>query len=40
MSSIGLVVLYALAALAHAARYFDIGPRWLRQFKMGKATVY
>jgi hypothetical protein len=40
MSLFGLVVLYTLSGLAKAASYFDVGPRWLRQFKIGKSTVY
>ena len=40
MSVAGLIVLYVVTTLAHVARYFDVGPRWLRQFKIGKSTIY
>lgn len=40
MHFIGLVLLYVLAGLAKAANYFDVGPRWLRQFKIEKNTLY
>ena len=40
MNLFGVVVLYILAGLAQAANYFDCGPLWLRQFKIGKCTLY
>ncbi len=40
MNLYGLVVLYILAGLAKAANRFDCGPLWLRQFKIGKCTLY
>jgi hypothetical protein len=40
MNLFGLVVLYILVGLAKAANYFDSGPLWLRQFKVGKCTLY
>jgi hypothetical protein len=40
MDLIGLVVLYILAGLAKAANHFDIGPQWIREFRVGKCTLY
>jgi hypothetical protein len=40
MNLLGVVVLYILAGLAKAANHFDCGPMWLRQFKIGKCTLY
>jgi len=40
MNLFGLVVLYILAELAKAAKHFDLGPLWLREFKIGKSTLY
>ncbi len=40
MNLFGLVVLYILAGLAKAANRFDCGPLWLREFKIGKSTLY
>jgi hypothetical protein len=40
MHLIGLVLLYVLAGLAKAANYLDIGPAWLRQFKIQENTLY
>jgi hypothetical protein len=40
MNSLGLFVLYILRALAKTANYFEVGPQWLRQFTIGKSTLY
>jgi hypothetical protein len=40
MNFFDLVVLYILRALAKTANYFDVGPQWLRQFEIGKSTLY
>jgi hypothetical protein len=40
MNLFGVVVLYLLAGLAEAANRFNRGPVWLRQFKIGKRTLY
>jgi hypothetical protein len=36
----GLIALYVLAGLAKAANRLGAGPRWLRQFKIGRCTLY
>jgi hypothetical protein len=37
---IGLSVLLFLFVLAKGARRFGVGPQWLRQFAIGKRTLY
>jgi hypothetical protein len=36
----GLAAFFILLALGKAARRFNIGPQWLRQFKIEKHTFY
>jgi hypothetical protein len=40
MHFIGLVVLYVLVGLAKTANYLNVGPQWLRQFKIERNTFY
>jgi hypothetical protein len=37
---VGLGVLCLLFLLAKVARHFHIGPKWLRQLKIDKNTLY
>lgn len=40
MNLAGLIILYILAGIAKTASVFNVGPQWLRQFKVGKTTIY
>jgi hypothetical protein len=36
----GVLVLYVLALLGKLLKRFGIDPLWLRQFQIGKSTLY
>jgi hypothetical protein len=36
----GLIALLVLLGLAKAARYFNLGPQWLRRFEIEKHTQF
>jgi hypothetical protein len=40
MDFIGLVFFCVLLGLAKTANYLNLGPRWLRQFRIDKHTIY
>ena len=40
MPGIGLEVFVIVLVLANVARRFNVGPQWLREFKIEKHTFY
>ncbi len=40
MNLFGVIILYILAGLAKTARHLNRGPQWLREFELGKTTLY
>jgi hypothetical protein len=40
VTGIGFVVLLVASVLAKVANHFNVGPCWLRRFKLDKNTYY
>ena len=40
MQPIGLALFYLLLGLARIANFLHMGPRWIREFKIDRHTLY